>query len=362
MSVSSEPLRAGNSQSRRAKFRTLTAKLVIVGVTTAICIAILEVAVRALFPYFRPSAQIPFIPQPGGFALGPPLQTTRQATPKGDYDLLIRFNEDGFRDTKNLREATEADWFAVGDSYTIGWGVEADERFSNRLEQSFQTNHIAARVFNIAIPDNIVGYQRLAAYAETRGPKIHHLIVGICMENDLCDYTPHRSASEMMAAPGGLGKSKKEAIRRWFKKHSALYIAASFTLQKFTMFRSLLEKLGIARDVQALSGYNEWNETVLNTSRDELLKLVSGRDAVVLIVPSRLMWQGKNRETEIRVHEAFVKMLRDAGVEVVDPRAIMEASGAPLSYYFKTDPHWNPRGHELAARELFKAIHARENK
>src|SRR6516164_7647042 len=101
MSVSSEPLRAGNSQSRRAKFRTLTAKLVIVGVTTAICIAILEVAVRALFPYFRPSAQIPFIPQPGGFALGPPLQTTRQATPKGDYDLLIRFNEDGFRDTKN---------------------------------------------------------------------------------------------------------------------------------------------------------------------------------------------------------------------------------------------------------------------
>jgi len=362
MSVSSEPLRANDRALRRAKLRTLAAKLVIVGVSTSLCVVILEVAVRALFPYFRPSAQIPFIAQPGGFALGPPLQTVRQATPKGDYDLLIRFNEDGFRDTKNLREATEADWFAVGDSYTIGWGVEADDRFSDRLEQSFQSNHIAARVFNIAIPDNIVGYQRLVAYAESRGPKIRHLVVGICMENDLCDYTPHRSSSEMMAAPGGLGKSKKEAVRRWFKKHSALYIAASFTMQKFAFLRGLLEKAGVARDVQALSGYNEWNETVLNTSRDELVKLVSGRDAVVLIVPSRLMWQGNKRETEIRVHEAFVRMLREAGVEVVDPKAALEAGGDPLSYYFKTDPHWNPRGHEIAARELFKALQAREKK
>jgi hypothetical protein len=362
MSVSSEPRQTLAPPSGRAKLRTLAAKLLIVGVSTSICILLLEVAVRALFPYFRPSAQIPFIPQPGGFALGPPLQSVRQATPKGDYDLSIRFNEDGFRDTKNLREATEADWFAVGDSYTIGWGVEADDRFSNRLERMLQTNSVGARVFNIAIPDNFVGYQRLVAYAESRGPKIRHLIVGVCMENDLCDYTPHRSSSEMMAAPGGLGKSKKEAVRRWFKKHSALYIATSFTLQKFGFLRKLLERVGIARDVQALSGYNEWNETVLNTSRDELLKIVSGRDALVLIVPSRLMWQGNQRDVEIRVHEAFTRMLREAGVEVVDPKAVMEASGDPLSYYFKTDPHWNPRGHEIGARELFKALRARDKK
>jgi len=362
MSVSSETLRTSGAISRRAKWRTLAAKLLIVAVSSLLCIVVLEVAVRALFPYFRPSAQIPFVPQPGGFALGPPLQSVRQATPKGDYDLAIRFNEDGFRDTKNLREATASDWFAVGDSYTIGWGVEADDRFSNRLERLFQTNQVPARVFNIAIPDNFVGYQRLVAYAESRGPKIRHLIVGVCMENDLCDYTPHRSSSEMMAAPGGLGKSKKEAVRRWFKKHSALYIGASFTLQKIGFLRKFLERAGIARDVQALSGYNEWNETVLNTSRDELVKLVSGRDALVLIVPSRLMWQGNQRDVEIRVHETFIRMLHDAGVEVVDPKAAMEASGDPLSYYFKTDPHWNPRGHEIGARELFKAFQAREKK
>lgn len=362
MSVSSEPLQASRAISRHAKLRTWAAKLLIVGVSTLICVVLLEIAVRALFPYFRPSAQIPFVAQPGGFALGPPHQTLRQATPKGDYDLSIRFNEDGFRDTKMLREATESDWFAVGDSYTIGWGVETDERFSNRLELLFQTNKVPARVFNIAIPDNIVGYQRLLAYAESRGPRIRHLIVGVCMENDLCDYTTHRSSWELMAATGGPAQSKKEVVRRWFKQHSALYIATSFTLQKIGFLRSLLEQVGVARDVQALSGYNEWNETVLNTSRDELVKLVSGRDTLVLIVPSRLLWQGNQRDVELRVHETFVRMLREAGVEVVDPKAAMEAGGDPLSYYFKTDPHWNPRGHEIGARELFKAFQAREKK
>jgi hypothetical protein len=38
---------------------------------------------------------------------------------------------------------------------------------------------------------------------------------------------------------------------------------------------------------------------------------------------------------------------------------MMEATGDPLGCYFKTDPHWNARGHALAGRELFKAIEGR---
>jgi hypothetical protein len=52
--------------------------------------------------------------------------------------------------------------------------------------------------------------------------------------------------------------------------------------------------MGIARSVDDLTLKNEWNETVLESSRDELLKLVSGRDALVLIIPSRRLWHGDN--------------------------------------------------------------------
>jgi len=356
-----EPAPAKAPGPSGSRLRRFAGKFFLLFLAVTISLALLELTVRRLFPFFNPHAQVPFILTTNGIGLGPPLQTVRQATPKGDYDSLIRFNEDGFRDARNLREARESDWFALGDSYTIGWGVQEHERFSNRLEEDFKTNGIQARVFNVAIPDNIIGYQRLLKYAESRGPKIRHLIVGICMENDLRDYRDGKSAWDLMPQPTAPA-SGKEAVRRWLKSHSALYIAASFSLQKVPVLRGLLERAGIARDIDQLTGKNEWNEIVLKTSRDELVKLVSGRDALLLIIPARHLWRGDNIETENRIHSAFVGLLREAGLEVLDLKPALEAQGEPLSCYFKTDPHWNARGHAVAARELFKAIQARGSK
>lgn len=351
--------------------RRIGAKLLLLFVTLGLCLVLLELAARLLLPWSNPRVQIPYQRTTNGIALGPRNQTVRLATPKGDYDLLLHFNEDGFRDAKNLREASEADWFALGDSYTLGVGVQEAERFSNLLEEAFKTNGPAlsgARVFNIAIPDNIIGYQRLLKYAESRIPAlagkggVRHLVVGVCMENDLWDYHEGRSSWDIPlgadspgAAADGAG-AKRVPLRQWFKSHSALYITASYELQKIPFLRRWLERSGIARNVEQLAGQNEWNETILTSSRDEVLKLVGGRDAFVLIVPSRLLWHGHNQETERRVHETFVRLLREAGVRVVDPKEALEKQGAPLDCYFKTDPHWNARGHAIATRELFEAI------
>ena len=176
------------------------------------------------------------------------------------------------------------------------------------------------------------------------------------MENDLLDYTDGKGAWDLVDLPTS---SKKEALRRWFKTRSALYIAASYELQKFALTRGLLRRMGIARSIDELTGHNEWNETVLKTTRDELVKLVAGREALILIIPSRNLWQGNYIPTEQRVHEAFVRMLREAGLNVLDVKPLLEAAGDPLSCYFKTDPHWNARGHAVAGRALFLAIHER---
>ena len=338
---------------RASRLRSAAAKVLLLAVTLLVGLVLLELAVRWRFPYFSPAAQVPFRLVTNGLAVGPAGQVVRMATPKGDYNSVLRFNEDGLRDGKRLTEATEADWFALGDSYTMGWGVEEDERFSNQLEQEFKTHNLPARVFNIAIPDNFIGYGRLLRYAESRGARIRKLVVGVCMENDLRDYRDGAVAWDLMGLPAA---TRKEGIRRWIKEHCALYIALSFELQRFGPTRRVLHKLGIARSIDELTGHNDWNETVLQTSRDQLVKLVAGREALVLIIPSRNLWYGAHTPTEQRVHEAFVRMLRESGVNVLDVRPEMEATGDPLNCYFKTDPHWNARGHALAGRELFKAI------
>ncbi len=345
------------SRPARSKPRRFAVKILVGVVTTAICLTLLEWGVRRFFPFFDPHTILYIQMTTNGVALGQPMKTARLAQPSGDYDTLVRFNDDGFRDTKTLRQATAADWFAVGDSFTMGWGVDENQRFSNLLEEHLRGGgQPALRVFNLAIPENIVGYGRLLKYTESRGGKVSHLIIGICMENDLRDYHDGKSqwdlAENWEGPPAG-----KETIRTWCKHHLALYSALSFGLQKFPVTRRLLEKSGLKRSVDALNAEPVWDEAILKSSRDELVKLVAGRDAVVLIVPSRQLWQGDKRATEKRVHEDFVRLAREAGLKVCDLKAAFEKGGDPLSYYFQHDPHWTTNGHAAAARELFKAIH-----
>ena len=355
--------KAGKPAAPRSRLRSFAARMLLLIVTLGLCLAIMEIAVRILCPYFRPEAQVPYhFNSAAGIVLGTPNSTARQATPKGDYDSVIHYDADGFRDSKNLNECRASDWVVLGDSYTMGWGVLENERFSTLLEQAFKENSRSPslRVFNAAMPDNIIGYQRMLKYAESRGASVSNVIVGICMENDLCDYRDGKSAWDDIAGSKSSG-TKKENLRSWFKAHSALYIAASYSLQKIRFLRGLMEKAGIARDIDTLTGKAEWNETVLRTSRDEVVKLVAGRRHLILIIPSRRLWEGQEKEIQLRIHEGFVSLLRESGLNVLDLKAAFEAQGDPISLYYKTDPHWNPRGHAVAARELFRAIQGTTN-
>jgi hypothetical protein len=343
-----------------SRLRSFAGKVLVLGITSLVCVLLLEVAVRWLMPFYAPGSQIGFVPTTNGIVLGPANGTSRQATPKGDFDVTSHFNAEGFRDVKDFRQAGSNDWFAVGDSFTMGWGVTEEERYSNQLEKSLATAGGKTRVFNIAIPDNIIGYQRLLRHAESRGAKVHRMIVGICMENDLEDYRNGQGAwDSVFGGPGVMQpphSQGSDSLRGWIKNHSALYNALSFNLQRVDFLRGFLQKVGITRNVTQLSRRKEWNEEVIHQSAAETAKLAAGRPAAVLIIPARLLWAGDNQDTERRVHEAFITELQKAGLRVVDMKPALEKSGNPLAFYFQNDPHWNAQGHELAAQELFKAL------
>jgi hypothetical protein len=75
-------------------------------------------------------------------------------------------------------------------------------------------------------------------------------------------------------------------------------------------------------------------------------------------MPSRRLWVGKtaDRAEAARIHQAFVKILKDSGMIVVDLRDRFEQSGNPLSYHFAKDGHWNKEGHRLAAEALVEVL------
>ena len=344
--MSSEPSAPASGQRLlRQRMKGYAGKLLLLAVTSTICLLVLEVAVRWLFPYYSPRTQVYFERNAEGVVLGIPSTTYRVATPKGDWDLTVSNNRHGFRDPKDYTQSTTNDVFASGDSYTFGWGVEEAERYSNVVE----TNQ-GARVFNIAIPEDFRGYAHTLEFVRKNGAQVRNLMIGVCMENDLWDYDQAESKHVTYQKQMIKGPFRKMAI--WFKRYSALWTAASHNLQKNASMRGFLERVGIARNADLLTHKNEYSTNIVQSSSAEVVKIATNYNTVVLIIPSRALWVGQNIETERKIHGEFVQALRAAGLDVVDMKPILEKDGNPSRYYFTSDPHWNAAGHAAAAAAL----------
>jgi hypothetical protein len=279
----------------------------------------------------------------------------RQVKNTGDYDVEVRFNDLGLRDDKLLTTATEEDLFVIGDSFAFGWGVNAEDRFSNRLQAILNRP-----VFNIAIAGtDLNGYYRLIRYVESNGVRVKRLVISVTMENDLNVYdSTLPQVSIQLPHPIAFPSRNLSEFKRILTSHSALYVFLTHAVHQTTWLRRIAVQLGlIIPNLEGIGNENVSDEA-LTTSAHRLLQIAAGRNVVVLIIPSRRLWVGAHarRAQAAGVHARFVALLKAAGMQVVDLRDRLESGGQPLSYHFTNDGHWNRAGHQLAADALADAI------
>lgn len=314
-------------------------------------LALLELSLRLLVPAFDPSAQIAFFLESDGRVHGAPNSVGRQAKNTGDYDVEIRFNRHGLRDSKDVSTLRPEDVLVLGDSHSFGWGVEEAQRYSDLL-----ADRIGRRVFNAAAPGHVRNYQAALSYVRSIGGRPDEVVIGICMENDLLQYPD--AQFEKWPGPWPRRRGGPPPLKAWLSEHFALYIAATHVVHRIEPLQRAAVWLGMVRpSLEGVGRSLQAGAEIPSTVR-LLQEVAKGVELTILIIPSRALWVGASREEESRVHERFVAALRDVGMRVVDPRASMEATGTPLSFHFDNDGHWNPSGHRLAARML-AASHGR---
>lgn len=322
------------------------AKLLLMVVPSVLCVLMLEVLVRIFLPYCDPRNQLVLHRTEEGVVLGFPSTTARLGTPKGDFFTTVSINRHGYRDVKDYTQATANDLCVTGDSFSFGAGVEEPERYSNVLEQKLGT-----RVYNLATPaEDIRGYLRNVRFLEHHGLPTRHIILGLTMENDLWDYDSIPDTH--LVRRQQYVQSPKHRMAVWFSSHSALWKACSYTIQKYDSLRAIFEKIGISHSVDELTHKNELSTQVLTSSRDQLLQITTNCHSLILIIPSRALWFGENKVAEQQVHQRFVQLLRESGLQIVDMKPVLDQMDNPLDCYFKNDPHWNAKGHAAAAAAL----------
>jgi hypothetical protein len=318
-------------------------------------LVLLELSIRAFFPIYDPSGHVKFIQLVDGTVLGPRGAVLRQTKNTGDYDVEVRFNDWGLRDEKPLTAAREKDLFVVGDSFAFGWGVNTRDRFTDRLQAILDRP-----VFNIGIGSgDFDGYHRLIRYAEANGAVVHNLVVSVTMENDLRVYESSGSwNSTLSSTTTVLPWLKLSRIKARLTGNSALYVMLTHAVHQATWLRDIAMQLDLIRPNLDGIGDENVSRAALSSCAFRLAQLVAGRNAVVLIIPSRRLWVGETarRVQAGRVHAAFIDNLKTYRMNVVDMRDRLEIGANPLSYHFVNDGHWNEAGHQLAAEALSDAL------
>lgn len=338
MSVETSP-QMPRVETGRKRRSALSALAILAGLVVGVGFA--EGLTRLLLPAFDPTGRFAFTYPVGSLVLGMPGLEARQIKNNGDYDVAVRINSHGLRDANDVATAGSDDILVVGDSFTWGWGVEAQDRFSDRLQIL-----TGRRTFNLSTPTDLEGYEALLAYAKSLGSKAGRVVIAVCMENDLRLYAGAR--------PDGPPPDDGGALKDWLSSHSALYLLAVTTIQQTPWLRDIAVRTGLI--VPNLEGIakNDYDPAVIDSSANRLQEIAEHYRTLVVLIPSRALWVGNSRSQAIenRVHTAFVVALQRRGIDVLDLQPVLEAQLAPLSYHFDNDGHWNARGHALAAHAI----------
>ncbi len=325
--------------------KQLFGKLLILCVSFIIAAGIAESAIRLLFPVYDPRGYVKFTIDRAGLCLAQKNFKGRLWINTREYNVAVAINKYGFRDTKDIARSQYADIFVVGDSFSFGYGVEENERYSDIV-----ADLTGREVYNICAPGDIEQYIKLLDYAQDNGAKISNVIMGICMENDLREYDKPAARDPFLAV-----------TKRFLVARSALARFIAAQLSANDTVRSLAEKFKLLYVQYANLPVPDYSQAAIDQSAKKIISLSRRYGLVVCIIPSRALWVGpeKNRGEQSAIHGAFVNELRKNGVFVVDMREAFERPpGAPLDYHFEYDGHWNAKGHRAAARALYENMAA----
>ncbi len=141
-------------------------------------------------------------------------------------------------------------------------------------------------------------------------------------------------------------------IKDWLSGHSASYRAITTLVHRTPALHEVAVAAGVLRpNLEGIPPPSQTSDTI-GAAVARALALARGYDATFLIIPSRALWVGGERQAADRIHLGFVSGLRGGGADVLDLRAAFEATGHPMRLHFANDGHWNRDGHRLAAQAL----------
>lgn len=331
----------------------------------------------------------------------------RRESPKGEYNVMVRFNSYGFRDYEYRLKKPEGTMRLVvlGDSFVDGLEVELEETVVKRLEKKLNESHNRDRceVLNLGTQ----GYSPALEYLVLKniGLRFNPDLIITCLHfTDIPeDYTysqkmvRDKNGLPMCVTPPSFSQAK---INFWGKNflrvHSRIYALArsqyhnilariGFRKKSLSIYPSELENVAQRAMSDSVSvnpyavfkpDYSSEDERAWGLTCKFLLGLksladMSGSKLILVIIPApdqvapyevregKKVW-GREEDSFIlstKLQDRLTEFCRQNRMPVLDLLpALRRASRPGNKLFFDYDGHFNNRGHQVVAEEMYSYL------
>ncbi len=364
--------------ARKGRVRAIFQVLAVVAITLVFTLGLLEGALRL----FAPQITQPVTRDMFDIDRGARFRNKAGASvvhDSGELHATYTINSQGVRGTQVYGPVTpdRTRLLCIGDSFTFGWGVEADQAFPALLN----ADKSAAGQPIESINAGVIGYGTshevawMHEYGWALQPKI--VVVGFFVGNDVTDVmrdmiynktnTPEQQAVvDMVWRLKGQG-SQQGDVETWLKANSHAYVFLN------KIYERLMPAPPKQQPDMTNTAYNYlkqepperatgWNTTL--SLLDELHWKAEqyGAALVVVAIPAKeqvdaTAWQDMQKSFGLTAadldrdlpQQRLAAWSAGSGVPVIDLLPGFRAAGNQ-QLYFNADPHWTPAGHALAAQ------------
>jgi len=265
----------------------------------------------------------------------------------GDFRVPIRLNAAGLRNDDPVEAATGRLW-AVGESFTFGWGVIREDSFG-----AVAASRLGWNWYNVASPSATLEETRRLMLRMPAAVRPRAVVLGLPLGDEL-----GRNPAEAPAAVG-LHASWLQLKHR-LGERSAFYNLVVQALKRSDRVNTLLVGLQLVEPPR--ERHPPLPDSEIDAALDSSLEAIGRVQAlvpaevpfVVLLIPTRDDLLNSDPFYR-RQRLGMIERLTAHGILVVDPSdAFLSAEKEQV--YFAHDDHWTPLGHRLAGEAVARAL------